>query len=204
MRVSALEPGDEVGLLTLVRPVGRDSRSVVLWECACRCGATTHVRGNHLASAQVVSCGCAVAPEDLTGRRFGALLVLRMVRRERAGRPTGVVLWACRCDCGAETETTGYHLHTADTPRCHQCACDAAGARRALDLTGLRRGSLVAVCRVRGHATHEHQATWLAACDCGRQRIVWAARFRRGGIRRCARDCPAAVRAATGVAKGTG
>ena len=46
---------------------------------------------------------------DLTGQRFGRLLVLEDTQK-RTGK--GEVIWRCKCDCGNETEVRGGHLRT--------------------------------------------------------------------------------------------
>lgn len=57
-------------------------------------------------------------PLDLTGKRFGALLV---VRRERAGPRGGY--WRCRCDCGAEEVFPAWRLpHCATNSARHDVA----------------------------------------------------------------------------------
>ena len=45
------------------------------------------------------------AIQDLTGRRFGQLTVLRFAERTRHG-----ATWATRCDCGTEKEVLGYKM----------------------------------------------------------------------------------------------
>ena len=56
---------------------------------------------------------------DLTGKRFGRLVVL-----ERAGsRQRGSIktpCWKCRCDCGNEVIATSAELRTGD---CKSCGC---------------------------------------------------------------------------------
>ena len=50
--------------------------------------------------------------EDLTGRRFGRLVVLE--RGAKAGR----VKWNCRCDCGARKDVAANHLKSAVITSC--------------------------------------------------------------------------------------
>lgn len=38
--------------------------------------------------------------QDLTGRKFGRLSVIKMIRREEMKRP---IFWECVCDCGKTT-----------------------------------------------------------------------------------------------------
>ena len=59
------------------------------------------------------------AKKDLTGQRFGRLLVIR-----EAGRKNGKVAWLCRClgkngdDCGKEVVVREDHLRNGDTQSC--------------------------------------------------------------------------------------
>lgn len=55
--------------------------------------------------------------EDLTGRRFGRLVV---VSREMRTRPSGVRLggWICRCDCGTEKWVSAGNLTGGGTNSC--------------------------------------------------------------------------------------
>lgn len=53
---------------------------------------------------------------DLTGRRFGRLVVLGI-----AGRTTGKhkeILWACKCDCGNSASVNGQRLRNGETTSC--------------------------------------------------------------------------------------
>ena len=52
--------------------------------------------------------------KDLTGRRFGRLVVIRWVGNNKRGR----ALWLCRCDCGAETVVSAGHLLNGNTKSC--------------------------------------------------------------------------------------
>lgn len=65
---------------------------------------------------------------DLTGRRFGRLLVLR--REGTYYYDDGFVavpLWRCRCDCGRETVVQGPCLRKGTT---RSCGCLARDMKR--------------------------------------------------------------------------
>lgn len=51
---------------------------------------------------------------DLTGRRFGRLVVLC----ENGRAKCGFVLWLCRCDCGSEVTVVGNNLRAGHTTSC--------------------------------------------------------------------------------------
>lgn len=52
---------------------------------------------------------------DLTGQRFGRLVV---VERARPPRPEAKPHWRCRCDCGTTTVTRGTHLRGGHVRSC--------------------------------------------------------------------------------------
>lgn len=52
---------------------------------------------------------------DLTGERFGKLLVL--AKSERRG-PKNQLRWTCRCDCGRQCDPYGYSLRNGATTSC--------------------------------------------------------------------------------------
>ena len=43
-------------------------------------------------------------PNNLTGQRFGRLVVIRRVQNNEKGN----TVWCCRCDCGKEVDIVGY------------------------------------------------------------------------------------------------
>lgn len=51
---------------------------------------------------------------DLTGSRFGRLLVIRRV----GNGPQRQTVWLCSCDCGASTEVKAGHLRSGNTTSC--------------------------------------------------------------------------------------
>lgn len=55
--------------------------------------------------------------KDLTGSRFGKLLVLGKV-----GNIKGKLFWRVRCDCGTEKQVAGYKLTRKGRPS-RSCGC---------------------------------------------------------------------------------
>ncbi len=51
---------------------------------------------------------------DMTGRRFGRLLVIQVHGKSRHGH----IRWECRCDCGKTTVVEGAALRVGDTKSC--------------------------------------------------------------------------------------
>jgi hypothetical protein len=63
------------------------------------------------AARQGRECGMKII--DLTGKRFGRLLVI-----SRAANRGAQVVWLCRCDCGVEKEARGNNLLSGCTTSC--------------------------------------------------------------------------------------
>ncbi|MEI3181450.1 MAG: hypothetical protein V8S93_13070 [Lachnospiraceae bacterium] len=65
--------------------------------------------------------------EDLTGRTFGRLTVLRQAGPEEAKR--GRRYWVCLCSCGKQVVVEGTHLRTGHTKKLrHAIRGDSARA----------------------------------------------------------------------------
>lgn len=72
---------------------------------------------------------------DLTGQRFGRLVV---VRREGSytSKNNTKVTWLCKCDCGGETIVQGTHLRSGYTKSCgcYFRECHSNALRRAWEM----------------------------------------------------------------------
>lgn len=86
-----------------------------LWRCKCDCGKTTFVEGGNLLNGTTKSCGCLrEGPrEDLTGRRFGRLVVKGWLPDENRG-----IVWECQCDCGGTFYTKRSFLLNGSSISC--------------------------------------------------------------------------------------
>lgn len=86
--------------------------SQVMWRCRCDCGNYISVRATNLRSGGTSSCGCIKHP-DLTGKRFGKLVVL-----EKADVKNNLRHWKCKCDCGNITIVGASQLVGNRTKNC--------------------------------------------------------------------------------------
>lgn len=86
------------------------------WKCLCDCGNTSIVPTGSLNCGNSTSCGCGKVPKiiDLTGKRFGRLVVLRMSPHVVGEE----VRWECRCDCGTELSVSGHSLRRGCAKSC--------------------------------------------------------------------------------------
>ena len=93
--------------------------------------------------------------EDLTGRRFGRLVVV-----ECAPRTQGRAAWICKCDCGNEAvEILDHRLKSGNTK---SCGCLSLLIE---DLTNRRFGRLTV--EKPGNRDKWRGRYWYCKCDCG-------------------------------------
>lgn len=116
--------GSRFGRLAVLALVGRATNRDAVWRCACDCGSLHAVSAGQLKSGKTSSCGCGQTqnlPADLSGRRFGRLVVVRLAASVGAPR------WVCRCDCGQEKVTAAASLRAGHTVSCGCARADQPG-----------------------------------------------------------------------------
>ena len=112
--------------------IGQDTKPRY-WKCQCICGRTKSIFSGNLTRGLTHSCGCLNSEaaskrrlEDLTGKTFGRLTVLkRSHRNDNQGRP----MWSCRCVCGTIKDISGWNLRQGMTRSCGCLARDTWVAR---------------------------------------------------------------------------
>jgi len=112
---------------------------------------------------------------DLTGQRFGRLLVI-----ERAGsNKNGEATWDCLCDCGKAKVVLGTLLRRGAT---RSCGCYLSDAK-IKNLVGRRFGKLI-VIEIAGR-TAAKKVLWKCRCDCGNEKVIIGAGLLRGRSTDC-------------------
>lgn len=124
---------------------------------------------------------------DLTGQRFGRLVVSGKTGGAKHGSP----IWACVCDCGSATEVVASSLKRGFTRSCGCFRREAASTPKAHDLVGQRFERLLVLERV-GHM-HGNQAAWRCRCDCGSETMAATGALNFGHKRSCGCLNPEAV-----------
>jgi hypothetical protein len=84
------------------------------WLCRCDCGKEKVIRASTLKSGEVKTCGHRM---DLSGERFGKLLVIGKDTSEQIGKRKRVK-WVCLCDCGRYTSVSTDNLKYGNTTSC--------------------------------------------------------------------------------------
>lgn len=173
--------GKTIGdFIVLYRTASENSNSA-LWLCQCQAcqqyktlSAVTVQRGKGL-------CECR---NDLTGKRFGRLVVLKKTEKRTSNRG---VIWLCRCDCGNEKEIPGETLKRGESVSCGCYQKEIAsekGGKNKLDLTGQRFGKLVALYPIYSKDRTRH-TRWHCRCDCGNECDIDLGNLRQGFSKSC-------------------
>lgn len=117
--------GNKYGRLTVLELSHRDKHKQIHYLCLCDCGNKAIVNGNSMKQQHAKSCGCLHAEtarlnrwKDLTGKKFGRLLVLK--ERSDLPRETTDSLWECQCECG---KTGIWKTQALTTHNTRSCGC---------------------------------------------------------------------------------
>ena len=119
--------------------------------------------------------GRKIDPEDIVGKEFGNLKVLKYDRMQNKRR-----YYICACRCGRETVVERYNLLTGHTKACGHCTGKKADAE---DIIGQRFGALTALdYEINKYGTYMYRCI----CECGRIQKVTRSRLKRGKTTKCA------------------
>lgn len=94
------------------------------WLCRCECGNYVDVVSQSLRNRSNASCGCyhkercRSTKQDLTGKQFGRLTVLKFDSYKESDNSWAVPMWLCKCSCGKEAVIRGKDLKSGNTTSC--------------------------------------------------------------------------------------
>lgn len=121
--------------------------------------------------------------KDLTGQRFGKLLVIKRVENTKANKAQ----WLCKCDCGNEVITITNQLTSGAKTSCPKCSRPLYRK----DLTGQKFGRLTVLGYDQEYTdlwkqTHTGTAVfWKCQCDCGNITYAKTAELNNGAKKSC-------------------
>lgn len=120
---------------------------------------------------------------DMTGKRFGRLLVIERVKSGNKKK----TMWKCVCDCGNIKIADGVFIRCGDTSSCGCLQRERTSQARVINEVGNRYGNLVVVKRA--EKSPFQKAYWVCVCDCGNQVVANGDNLRRGKTRDCGWKC---------------
>lgn len=171
-------PGFSCGKLTVIADTGQRKNGYTIWQCSCQCGGSICLDTRTLQRGTVTHCGCVskvkAGQKDLTGRRFGKLLVLEPTDLRGRG---GALIWRCRCDCGNETLAVSTQLL-----RGYKKSCGCLKNHPIKEYEGKRFGQLTVISYA-GKKDGMHR--WRCRCDCGRETVVGQTLLQSGKTKSC-------------------
>ena len=173
--------GQKFGKLTAKKYLsGKNSRA--FWQCCCDCGRETVALYRDLVYGKTKSCGCTRSAHklrDLTGQRFGRLVVHERIDEKKIGS----YLWRCQCDCGAVKLVSATVLTKGQIKSCG-CLAHETKQAKARDLAGCRFGRLTAIEPTEERGTNGG-VVWRCQCDCGNESFQIASVLINGSVTSC-------------------
>lgn len=125
--------------------------------------------------------------ENLTGQRFGMLIVL--YRSQDKVQPSGQkkVMWHCKCECGNEKDISAHSLKSGSAYSCGCYRKSRTTTSSAIDLTGKKFGRWTVLRKGDSHTTPSGQrkTMWYCRCDCGVERDVDSCNLTSGATQSC-------------------
>ena len=186
--------GQKFGKLTVLGIDKEYYGKGIYWKCQCDCGTVKSYRTYALVNGKVVSCGCESRRktsirkfDDLTGQRFGRLVVLGIDHKRIDGGGNNHFYWKCQCDCGNTIAVITSSLKNGDSKSCGCLQAEASASRakdRTIDLVGHKYGLLTVIGRV-DDPDREGFSLWRCLCDCGNEKLVEGYQLRIGLVASC-------------------
>lgn len=160
------------------------------WCCKCDCGNETIVCTHSLMKGKT-SCGCDTFDknrayleskrEDLTGKRFGKLTVIKRDKNDIDKKGHIVPKWICKCDCGNEVSVKQINLKN-HTKSCGCLQKETMTRISSKDMSGQKFGKLLVECKVEPYISPQgaRLTRYLCQCECGNKKIVLGSHLKTG------------------------
>ncbi len=114
-----IQIGERFNKLTVIDIIIGTNTIKRKYKCMCDCGNIIEVESASLRNGHTKSCGCLLTDlykqNDLTGQRFGKLIVLEYAGP--AGKGQGAA-YRCKCDCGKTIITRATALRSGHVKSC--------------------------------------------------------------------------------------
>lgn len=122
--------GMRVGKVVVERELDNDQ-----WLCMCDCGNECIKSRSTLNQAlwkgsKNTACSSCQHIKDLTGQKFGRLMVLGPGEPKITPKGYKIPTWHCRCDCGNEKDIRDYSLKSGNIKSCGCLVKDTNGQKK--------------------------------------------------------------------------
>lgn len=164
--------GKVFGKLTVLSYMGNKK-----YLCECSCGNKKVVYGYNLTNGSTKSCGCA-SIDDLTGKTFGRLTVLRL-----DGIRNNATYYECVCQCGKHIIVRRNSLTSGRTKSCGCLSIETTrknNKSKINDLSGMVFGRLTAL-RIVAY----NPVSYMCRCNCGKEVVVLGSDLTSGRTKSC-------------------
>ena len=129
--------------------------------------------------------------KDLTGRKFGRLLVTKADGLYISSGHIKAMWWWCKCSCGSIVSVRGNRLTCGITRSCGCWQKELAkrlgtknGKASFVDRIGQRYGRLLVISRS-SRTPQTNGVYWNCLCKCGRKTVVASSNLGMGSVRSC-------------------
>jgi hypothetical protein len=108
--------GQKFGKLLIKGSIIKNSgtRKLLYQVCLCDCGKERMVQLGNLINGSVYACASCTIIQDITGKRFGKILVIKSLGMDEKRNAK----WECQCDCGNRFTIFGSALIKAGVKSC--------------------------------------------------------------------------------------
>lgn len=124
---------------------------------------------------------------DLSGMRFGNLIVIDRAPDHYTPSGRKIIKWNCICDCGNKVVKIGEKIKHMVGTACDECLRENKKNPKLIDLTGEVFGELKVLRRVPSPASSsgKKMTRWLCLCNCGNYTEVLSGHLRSGKTKSC-------------------
>lgn len=147
--------GKKFGKLTIIELTNLKSGRNFVWLCKCECGNEKKIGGEFLQKGKSKSCGeyvCQPDFIDVTGKKFGKLIAIRIVKINKKS------VWELKCECGNLCIKEYGNLNSGSS--CGKIECLSYFA----NIAGKKFGRLTAI----KYTSNGPRSYWDFECCCGK------------------------------------
>lgn len=179
--------GKQIGYWTVIKRIGSTitGRIQPTWLVKCVCGTEKILTSDSLKRNGSRSCGCKTKElsrkshvKDLTGQRFGRLVVLYLDENS-----TNAAKWVVKCDCGIIKTVVGASLQKEKILSCGCYFKEITLKKRFKNEIGNIYSRLTVIERT--YKNNKGEWYWRCVCTCGNETEVKGTHLRSGAVQSC-------------------